>query len=185
MQGHGPTQHKWDHTKGSCCDQLQHEAFHHMIYSFGMQLFWYPHFTKHRWHVTLLSMVTGQIHHLTVHQMFVCLLSCSLVTTYNSTPDLHIPILPCTQDLHKTQFSVSISKLFATCDSHCWHFYTAILPNIVLTTTQDKENCSALLQLTIATSLLLSNNALPWHTAGNCSQFMQYSFYHYFMQYHH
>jgi len=57
------------------------------------------------WHVTLLiptintkpvACQTAQHDHtLTVHQMFVCVLRSSSVTTHNSTPDVYIPIVPC------------------------------------------------------------------------------------------
>lgn len=67
--------------------------------------------------------------------------------------------------------ALSINRPFATCDLHCLQFFTAILPNIGRTTTQDDDNAQCFVTTTF---LLLSNNAVPWHEPGKYRQFLQY-----------
>jgi len=83
-------------------------------------------------------------------------LSQSQLTTIHQTYTFEL----CLANSVSTRLSVAlpISRLFATCDLHCLHFFNAILPNIVLTTTQDNDNVQC---FATPTSLPLSNNAMP------------------------
>jgi hypothetical protein len=129
--------------------------------------FWYPHFTQHQLHVELLSMITTW-------------LSIKCLFVFSDLPQLQLTTLHRTYTFQlclansvsiRLSVALSISRPFATRDLHCLHFFNAILPNIVLTTTQDNDNAQCFVT---ATSLPLSNNAVPWHEAGKYSQFLQF-----------
>jgi hypothetical protein len=69
---------------------------------------------------------------------------------------------------------VCISRLLATCDSHCLHFFTVILPNIVLTTTQDNGMCSTLLQSHLYLCLTMQCPHMKQVNAANFCSILQH-----------
>jgi hypothetical protein len=138
-----------------------------MIYSFRMYLFWFPHCTQHRWHVELLSMITPR---LSIKCLFVFSdLPRSPLTTLHQTYTFQLCLANSVSTI--LGVAVSISRLMATCDSHCLHLFycnsTQYCPHNY--TRQWHVQC-----FVTVTSLSLPNNAVPWHEAGKCSQFLQY-----------